>query len=69
MTERLFYLAGKTNSVFRKHPEMVGGSAVLLGLYLQRASIDTSFSIASSRCSASSSPVESSWSSGIPVVF
>ena len=34
MTERLFYLAGKANSVLRKHPEMVGGSAVLLGLYL-----------------------------------
>ncbi len=33
MTERLFYLAGKGSSVLRKHPEMVGGSAVLLGLY------------------------------------
>ena len=33
MTERLSYLANKASSVLRKHPEMVGGSAVLTGLY------------------------------------
>ena len=34
MTANQFHLAGKASSFLRKYPELVGGSVVLVGLYL-----------------------------------